>query len=253
MRYPSHTFRLLLLATTIAAPSLRAQWVSFQNETTTRLSVSNSLGAGDTEEKDYAWGDLDKDGDIDLVVVRKQPFTSGGHFQNVLLMNENGSLTDRSATLTVSTVPGSTAFLDATNDRDVVIADVNGDTWDDVITCTTLTAGQAQYIRVPRVYINMGTSGGTWQGLLYDDPLRIDDTIWGGVYLQDQKEQKEERLKLEALDEVVSSANEKKALELKRKETRKRQRVIAKGEGGDGEDDDPWAANPPLRVLLRPL
>ncbi|MEZ6036076.1 MAG: FG-GAP-like repeat-containing protein [Planctomycetota bacterium] len=183
MRFPTLSTSLAVIAAAIAAPSVRAQWVSYTNQTATRLVSSAALGAGDTQEKDYAWGDLDQDGDIDLVVARKQPFTSPGHFQNVLFMNEGGVLTDRSATLTTSTVPGSSAFLDATNDRDVVIADVNGDGWDDVITCTTLTNTMPQYIRVPRVYINRGNNGsGVWLGLLYDDPLRIDDTPWGGFH-----------------------------------------------------------------------
>ena len=180
MRYPSLSCSLLFLAAVATASSARAQWVSFLDQTSTRLVAPASLVKDDQQEKDYAWGDLDKDGDIDLVIVRKSPFTSGGHFPNVLLMNEGGVLTDRSATLTTAIVAGSTAFLDATNDRDVVIADVNGDSWDDVITCTTLTSNQPQYIRVPRVYINMGNSGGVWQGLLYDDALRIDDTPWNG-------------------------------------------------------------------------
>ena len=64
MRYPSPTTCLLLLATTITAPSLRAQWVSFQDQTTARLAASNALVAGDTQEKDYDWADLDKDGDV---------------------------------------------------------------------------------------------------------------------------------------------------------------------------------------------
>ncbi|MCB9877879.1 MAG: VCBS repeat-containing protein [Planctomycetes bacterium] len=172
---------MAVLAAVVAAPSLRAQWVSYTNQTATRLVASANLGTADTQEKDYAWGDLDHDGDIDLVVARKQPFTSTGHYPNVLFMNEGGVLTDRSATLTTSTVPGSSAFLDATNDRDVVIVDVNGDGWEDVVFATTLTDTQPQYIRVPRVYINRGDNGsGVWLGLLYDDPLRIDDTPWGG-------------------------------------------------------------------------
>ncbi|MCK5942610.1 MAG: VCBS repeat-containing protein, partial [Planctomycetes bacterium] len=173
----------LLAAAVVATCSLaRGQWVSYNDETSTRVSASNSLVVNDTQEKDYAWADLDKDGDIDLVVVRKQPFTSGGHFPNVLLMNENGVLTDRSATLTTSTVPGSSGFLDATNDRDVVIADVNGDGWDDVITATTLTTSMPEYIRANRVYINLGEIGGVWQGLLYDDANRIDDAPWNGEH-----------------------------------------------------------------------
>lgn len=179
MRLSTNSFSLAALAAATCASSLSAQWVSYTNETGSRLSASAALVANDTQEKDYGWADLDQDGDIDLVIVRKSPFTSSGHFPNVLLMNEAGVLTDRSSTLTTSTVPGSSGFLDATNDRDVEIADVNGDGWLDVITCTTLTAGMPEYIRANRVYMNQGMSGGTWQGLLFDDANRIDDAAWG--------------------------------------------------------------------------
>lgn len=172
----------LSLAVMSATAGLRAQWVSYLDQSSTRINAASGLVLTDSEEKDYAWGDLDKDGDIDLVIVRKQPFTSGGHFPNVLLMNEGGVLVDRSGTLTTSTVPGSSGFLDATNDRDVVIADVNGDGWDDVITATTLTTSMPEYIRANRVYINQGESGGVWQGLLYDDANRIDDAPWNGEH-----------------------------------------------------------------------
>src|SRR5262245_33348189 len=90
------------------ATSSQAQWVSFTNATTTRMPVGvglndASVSTTDNQEKDYAWGDVDQDGDIDLISVRKQPFTSVGRRRGVLFMNEgiaeghaiNGVLVDR--------------------------------------------------------------------------------------------------------------------------------------------------------------
>ncbi|MBL8753837.1 MAG: VCBS repeat-containing protein [Planctomycetes bacterium] len=170
------------------APSLRAQWATFVDQTSTRLVATPALGATDPQEKDYAFADFDQDGDTDLVCVRKQPATSTGHFPNVLFMNEAGVLTDRTQQYaSASLVAASQGMLDSTNDRDVVAVDVNGDGWIDLVTCTTLTVGQPQYIRVPRVYVNRGDDlAGNWQGFLYDDPLRIDDmaagTSWNGEH-----------------------------------------------------------------------
>ncbi len=188
MRFTIARNTLAASAVCALVPALPAQWVTFQNQTSTRLVASATLGSADTQEKDYAWADFDQDGDIDLIAVRKSPFTSGGHFPNVLFMNEAGVLTDRTSTLgAASTVPGSSGMLDSTNDRDVVCVDVNGDGWVDIVTATTLTAGNPQYIRVPRVYINRGNNvGGVWQGFLYDDALRINDmqpgASWNGEH-----------------------------------------------------------------------
>lgn len=186
MRFSTTPF-LAAAAAAALVPSLSAQWVTFQDQTSTRLVAASGLGSADPQEKDYAWADFDHDGDIDLFVARKQPFTSPGKFPNVLLMNENGVLTDRttqygSAVSPALALEGSQGMLDATNDRDVVAVDVNGDGWVDLVTCTTLSDTVAQYLRVPRVYINRGDGGvpGNWLGFAYDDKLRIDDTAWGG-------------------------------------------------------------------------
>ncbi len=151
-------------------------WLSFQQNNS--LMVSNgSVGVGDSSEKDYATGDLDRDGWIDMVSVRKQPFTSPGRRTNVLFMNEAGSLVDRTSIYaTGSDVMGDNGFASATNDRDVVIADLNGDGWLDVVTATTLSPGQPKSVSHPRVYMNLGESAGTWLGLYYEE-ARIPD--WG--------------------------------------------------------------------------
>ncbi len=150
-----------------------AQFVTFVNETLERSDVASSLFANDGEEKDYAWGDVDNDGDTDLVVVRKQPFTTSGKRVNVLLINEDGVLVDRTTEFaTASDVPGDQGFNTPTNDRDVILVDVNGDGWLDIVTATTLTDNQAKHISHPRVYINLGDNppgSGNWQGFEYQD------------------------------------------------------------------------------------
>ena len=118
----------LVGAAWFAAPLASASdWVTYVNETSVRLNVDPSLGSLDPEEKDYDWGDVDNDLDTDLVVVRKQPLTTAGGRRNVLLLNDDGILTDH----TDAYIPG---FLDATNDRDVKLVDVDKDGWLDIVT-----------------------------------------------------------------------------------------------------------------------
>jgi len=167
---------LALAAAAMLSPSALAQfdnnWVNF-TPGTGRIKDSNGVDAGyiltDPQEKDYAAADLNQDGWVDLVVMRKQPFTTGGSYPNYLLMNEGGILVDRSAQYASDTdVPGDLGFLTATNDRDVAIADVNLDGWLDVITCTTMGDGLPHAIKDPRVYINKGAIAGVWQGLKFE-------------------------------------------------------------------------------------
>jgi len=147
-----------------ASAQFNDQWASFTED-------SSMLSAGtitsNNEEADLAWGDLDNDGAIDLVVVRKQPFTSTGKRTNLLLMNENGVLTDRTSTYASDAdVGGDQGFQTATNDRDVVLTDVDQDGFLDVVTATTLSDGEPKHIGHPRVYRN---EGGSWNGLRFEN------------------------------------------------------------------------------------
>lgn len=142
-------------------------WV-FVDETATRIVASPEVATDDHEEKDMAVGDVDMDGDMDLVVVRKQPYTTMGRRRNVLFMNEGGVMVDRTAEYATEADDGGQGFLDLTNDRDVELVDVNGDGWLDIVTATTLSHGLPQTISHPRVYINNGEVDGVWQGFRYE-------------------------------------------------------------------------------------
>jgi hypothetical protein len=166
---------LALALTPLGLAQNDISWVSFHQDDTLLNGDSGTL-LNDQQEKDYAWGDLDNDGWTDLVIVRKQPYTTGGRYPNVLLMNEGGTLTDRTAQYASATdVPGDQGFLTPTNDRDVILGDVDLDGWLDVITCTTITPNQPKSLSHPRVYMNLGQdSSGQWLGLEYQES-RIPD------------------------------------------------------------------------------
>ena len=159
----------LALGASLLAPRAAAggDWVTFIDETATRIVADPEVGISDVREKDFAVGDVDGDGDADLIVVRKTPFTVAGGFRNVLFMNEGGVMVDRTDTLAPD-------FLDATDDRDVELADVDGDDWLDVVTAGT-------FGEQPRILMNLGRSGsGLWQGFVYEpDRLPVLTSLTG--------------------------------------------------------------------------
>lgn len=166
----------LLLRGAVAAACLSASAQAQFNEPWIEFAPApGSIVVGqaisdDDHETDLAWGDLDQDGDMDLVVVRKEPFTTAGARTNLLLMNEAGALTDRTAVFaSASDLPGDMGFLTPTNDRDVEIIDLNGDGFPEVITACDVSPGQPKSITHPRVYLNLGLDNGVWQGLRYED------------------------------------------------------------------------------------
>jgi hypothetical protein len=72
-----------MTAVLCASSIAQAQWITFTNQTGTRLPTgagqnTASLTTTCPEEKDYAWGYVDQDGDVDVIVVRKRPLSCEG-------------------------------------------------------------------------------------------------------------------------------------------------------------------------------
>jgi len=152
--------KLLGVLVCLAWAPLMAQWVWFAEESDTRLVLS-TVAVGDDEEKDIGIGDFDKDGWVDIVVVRKEPFSVMGARTDVLLMNENGVLTDRTNAFAPE-------FVSIPSDaRDVLVFDLNGDTWLDLVFANT-------FQQQPSLYINLGEDlNGNWQGFQNQSAARL--------------------------------------------------------------------------------
>jgi hypothetical protein len=175
--------RLLIISAglscfTITSSTFAQSWITYTNQTSTRLIADTGIGATDPEEKDFTYGDYDHDGDIDLVSVRKQPFTTSGRKRAVLYMNEgiadgqalDGVLVDRTGLYATAATDGGQGFLDLCANRDVASTDVNSDGWLDLVTAPTYGQGLAKTISHPRIYINLGEIDGVWQGFKYEEP-----------------------------------------------------------------------------------
>ena len=166
------SLRLAALGAVLAAPAQAQfgdEWVEFQPDPS---RITGATISSPNQETDLAWGDLNKDGLTDLVVARVEPILGEGKRSNLLMMNEGGVLTNRTSTLAVaSDVPGDSGFLTQTADRDVVVVDVNGDDWLDVVFAVGFgQIGEAKAVSHPRVYINLGEDGGgNWLGLEYQE------------------------------------------------------------------------------------
>lgn len=127
---------------------------TFTDETATFLNAPADVGSADPAEKDYGLGDLDRDGDIDVVVARRTGLNNnnGVALPNTLFMNVDGVLTD----LTAELAPG---LLVSNRSRDVVVEDFDNDGWLDVL----VADGPSN---PPVLLMNQGESAGVWQGLV---------------------------------------------------------------------------------------
>ena len=165
--------RAIILAATALAGTASAQGTHWAEvvKNPARLAVAPTSLSSSMVELDFGIGDLDRDGWDDVVIVRGPAGSGLGFHENFLLMNRGGVLMDETATFAASSdVAGDLGFLTPTNDRDVVVADVTGDGWLDVVTTTTLSDGQPKAISHPRVYVNLAEDGsGNWMGIRYEE------------------------------------------------------------------------------------
>ena len=160
-----------ITAGALLAATANAQWADYLESTNERLVIDDLYSVNDNIEKDFAWADFDKNGWVDMVIVRKFPGSIEGGAKNLLLMNEEGVLVDSTDQYaTASNVVGDNGFFSLTNDRDVKIADFDNDGWLDFVTSTTMSDNQTTRIGQPRIYMNLGNDGdGNWQGFRFED------------------------------------------------------------------------------------
>ncbi len=172
----SYFILLSVIIVFVISQTTIAQWINLEDQTADRLKLS-SIQKFDGEEKDIAIGDLNRDGWMDIVVVRKNPFSNQGPRADLLLLNDRGKLVD-------STLHYAPEFISNPSDaRDVLIIDIDGDNWDDVIFCNT-------FAQQPILYHNLGNDeSGEWLGLQDEtasrfplitvNPLQF-CAVWGG-------------------------------------------------------------------------
>ena len=176
------SYLLVLLVFVALTPRLFAQPVELRD------GISSDRGANDPKDNEQARGDLDRDGDIDLVVARQQNWVTKA--PHVLYLNINGVLTDRTSDFATSSVDsGDPGFDTPSGGRQVRIADMNNDGWLDVISSSAPGSGQPEDIGYPWVYMNQCCSVGgcdatscstqDWLGLRFEND-RIPEMLTGG-------------------------------------------------------------------------
>ena len=162
IKYVLATLALLISYTSFS------QWIDFEDETDQRIVVANAIDNDnanlvDDQEKDLATGDFNNDSFVDLVVVRKFPFSNAGKRVDLLFMNRNGVLNDE------TNVFAPEFISNPTDARDVICTDVNNDDWLDIVIIST-------FDDPPRLYINQGENGdGDWLGFVDESSTRLPD------------------------------------------------------------------------------
>jgi hypothetical protein len=163
------TFIFTMAATGLVATTTHAQFVDLNDETSARLVLDPAFQYLNLE-KGLDQADFDQDGDQDVICAMKFVGSIEGGFPNLLLMNENGVLVDRTQEYgTASDIPGDTGLMEPTNDRNLSVVDVNNDGWMDIVSATTMSDDVVWTHGQPRCYLNLGEDvDGNWLGFRHE-------------------------------------------------------------------------------------
>lgn len=172
---------VLAAAATRASAQTGVAWVEFAEQPDT-LGPGVAAVSDVSTDVDFATGDLDQDGWLDVVVARKPQGSQLAKHADVLLMNLEGVLTDQTALYaSASDVAGDQGFLTPCVHTAVKLADVDMDGWLDVIFSASLSDGEPKVISHPRVYVNQGDDvAGAWQGLATRTGASLSSSPWSG-------------------------------------------------------------------------
>ena len=142
----------------IGTTDAQEAWLEWDIQTDVRLELT-SVANADDEEKDIWPADLNQDGWMDVIVVRKEPFSAATEppKADLLLMNVEGVLVDMTATLAPEFI-SNPSFA-----RDIYVVDVDGDDWEDVVIVNTFN-------QQPMLYMNKAktpmATGLDWKTIL---------------------------------------------------------------------------------------
>ncbi len=131
-----------------ASQSLSNQTINFVNVSSTKIVQTVAEDADN--EKEVEFGDVDRDGDLDVVIVSARSFFFAGARRNKLYLNQGGVFNE----VTQNKIPG---FMSVDVSRNGFLRDYDNDGWLDLIVVNDAYAGPT--VGTTRYYANKHPNG----------------------------------------------------------------------------------------------